>query len=487
MRSPTPRPLSARIRVLTLAGSCLGVVLAGLGAADNPAAQPPTPPAVRPAATSPLTRELARTDGPYGLTRIHHLLITMTRPEWTALKTSYARGGFGAAGSGAGAGGGESDYTDATGRMYHVGGGFGGYFPWVHADLKFDDTELKDTGLRHKGNSSFTASGTSVHANLKLKTDLYGAKGSLDGDKTINLSAGPVDPARMRESLSFAVFRAAGVPAPRTAYVEVSLTVPELHANTFVGVYTMIENVNKGFLKDFLPPGDGLLMKPERAGRYGIPAPASSWAAMVDTYRPQRPATPHEQQRVMEFTNLVHQPDLKAFREKIGQYLDIDNFLRFIAVNALLMNMDSFLGGNHNYYLYLDPRDDKIRFIPWDMDRSFGGLGGRGGGGSYGLSLRTPFTSDNPLIYWLLDDPAVLARYREIVKEITATIFNEPELTKLVDAVQAALVAPLAREYSAKRLRGESSYNGGDGGVRAFIASRVRNVEDQIAGRTPGF
>ncbi len=467
----------------SLAAATLAAVAFALRGTGH-AAESPVP-AKAAASSSPIDRELARRDGPYGLTRVHELHLNISRPEWDALKTTVVQGGRGAA-NGAGAGGGESDRTDSTtGRSYHIGGGFGGYFPWVHADLKFDDeAEIKDIGLRHKGNSSYTAAQGRLHSNLKLKTDFFGAKGSLDGDKTVNLSAGPVDPARLRETLSLALFRAAGVPAPRTAYVEVSLTVPGLQNHTLVGTYTMIENVNKGFAKDFFPPGEGLLLKPERAGRYGIPAPASSWAAMIDTYRPQREATPHEQQRMMEFTNLVHQPDVKVFREKIGQYLDIDNFLRFIAVNALLVNMDSFLGGTHNYFLYLDPKDDRIRFIPWDMDRSFGRMG-RGG---TNLSMRTPFTSDNPLIYWLLDDPAILARYRAIVLEILRDVFNQTELTKLLTAVQAAVAPPLAREYSAKRLRGEGGYTtGGDGGIAAFIEDRLYYVNEQLAGRSPGF
>jgi spore coat protein H len=447
-----------------------------------PSALPASEPA---AAATPLARDLARHDGPFGLTRVHQLHLTIARPEWDALKQTFVQGGRGAA-NGAGAGGGESDGVDpVTGRLYHIGGGFGGYFPWVHADLRFDDEpELKDVGLRHKGNSSYMPTANRLHANFKIKTDLFDAKGSLDGEKTVNLSAGPIDPARLREALSLAIFRAAGVPAPRTAYVEAWLTVPGLQNHTLLGTYTMIENVNKSFAKDFFPPGTGLLLKPERAGRFGIPAPASSWAAMVDTYRPQREATPHEQQRMMEFTNLVHQPDVKLFREKIGQYLDIDNFLRFIAVNALLVNIDSFLGGTHNYFLYLDPKDDRIRFIPWDMDRSFGNMGR----GATNLSLRTPYSSDNPLIYWLLDDPAVLNRYRAIVLEILRDVFNATELTKLVNAVEAAVEPTLARESTAKRLRGEAGASpGGDGGLRAFLEDRLYQVNEQIAGRTPGF
>jgi spore coat protein H len=469
----------------SLVATALAALALGVGGSLR-AAGPATPPTkASAAAPTPLARELVRADGPFGLTRVHQLQLDITRPEWDALKKTSVQGGRGAA-NGAGAGGGESDGVDpVTGRLYHIGGGFGGYFPWVHADLRFDDgTELKDAGLRHKGNSSYTPTANRLHANLKIKTDLFDAKGSLDGEKTVNLSAGPVDPARLRESLSFAIFRAAGVPAPRTAYVEVWLTVPGLQDHTLLGTYTMIENVNKSFAKDFYPPGTGLLLKPERTGRFGIPAPASSWAAMINTYRPQRAATPHEQERMMEFTRLVHQPDVTLFREKIGQYLDIDNFLRFVAVNALLVNMDSFLGGTHNYFLYLDPRDDRIRFIPWDMDRSFGSMGR----GATNLSLRTPFSSDNPLIYWLLDDPAILTRYRAIVGEILRDVFNAPELTKLIDAVESAVAGPLAREYSAKRLRGEAGASpGGDGGVRAFVEDRLYYVNEQLAGRAPGF
>ena len=115
-------------------------------------------------------------------------------------------------------------------------------------------------------------------------------------------------------------------------------------------------------------------------------------------------------------------------------------------------------------------------------------LFGRMGRGGTNLSMRTPFTSDNPLIYWLLDDPAILARYRAIVLEILRDVFNQTELTKLLTAVQAAVAPPLAREYSAKRLRGEGGYTtGGDGGIAAFIEDRLYYVNEQLAGRSPGF
>jgi spore coat protein CotH len=72
----------------------------------------------------------------------------------------------------------------------------------------------------------------------------------------------------------------------------------------------------------------------------------------------------------MEFSELCSQNDVALFRSKVGTYLDVEQFLRFIAVNAFTSNWDSYLGGGHNFYLYLDPKDDKFRFIPWDLDLS---------------------------------------------------------------------------------------------------------------------
>jgi spore coat protein CotH len=240
----------------------------------------------------------------------------------------------------------------------------------------------------------------------------------------------------MRETVAYAIFRAAGVPAPRTAYAELTFNVPGLHENAPGGVYTVVENINKRFLKRALPPGTGLLMKPEGT-RGGVQSLGPNWASYVAIFRPEREATPHEQQRVMEFAGLISQPDVAVFREKIGTYLDVDQFLRFVAVNVFIVNGDSYLTGNHNYYLYLDPKDDKFRFLPWDLDLATGGFG-RGGAHNSPDILR-PNPGQNALIYWLLDDPAIAEKYRAIVKELAASVFTQPVLNRMLEDAERAI------------------------------------------------
>jgi spore coat protein H len=388
----------------------------------------------------------------FGPGRLHQVRVSVSKEEWDVLQTTAVRTNGGVRGE---------DYTQADGRMIHVGSGFGGFFPWVHADLTVNGVELKDVGLRYKGNNSFVkpTPARPFIANLKIKTDLFGGKDDWNGVETLNFNAGQRDPSLMREAMSFAIFRAAGVPASRTAYAQLTFNVPGLHDNAAGGLFVLVENVNKQFLKRVLPPGTGLLMKPEGT-RGGILGLGNNWASYATIYRPDREATPHEQQRVMEFANLVSNPDVAVFREKIGTYVDVDEFLRFVAVHLFIVNNDSYIGGgNHNYYLYLDPADDKFRFIPWDQDLS---MGGQMRGQALGPDILRPPAQNNALIYWLMDDPKVAERYRAIVKELAATVFVPPVLNKMIADLEEGLPSR-------------------DPATKTFLNARAAAVQSQLA------
>ncbi len=390
-------------------------------------------------------------DAIYQTTKLHRIHVSLSAAEWAVLQTSSARGGA------AGGVTGGSDFRNADGRLIHVGSGFGGYFPWAHADIRIADAgggmAFKDVGLRYKGNLSFSSSSAAapLFANFKLKLDVHGTKGTWDGEKTFNLHAGVIDTSKMRDAIAYATFRGAGVPAPRTAFVELIVTVPGLYQDAQAGLFTLVEDVNKKFLERVLPPGTGLLMKPEGL-RGGIQSLGDSWASYRTPLRPDREATPHEQQRLIEFARLISQSDVALFRAKIGTYLDVEQFLRFIAVHAMIVNTDSYLRGSHNFYLYLDPKDDKVRFIPWDQDLSMGSRPGRGGAGP-DFDVMRPISGDQPLIHWLLDDPAVAARYRTIVRELATTVFTAGELSKMMDTLETVGTGrgPAPREFLTSR------------------------------------
>src|SRR5207245_2839475 len=83
--------------------------------------------------------------------------------------------------------------------------------------------------------ASYLMSARGLKRNFKIELDRYHADQRYHGLKTINLNAGAMDPTKAREALSFAVFRAAGVPAPRTSYAQVTLTVPGKYDKELLG------------------------------------------------------------------------------------------------------------------------------------------------------------------------------------------------------------------------------------------------------------
>src|SRR5439155_656859 len=83
------------------------------------------------------------------------------------------------------------------------------------------------------------------------------------GLPAIQLQGGALDPTKAREALAFALFRAAGVPAPRTALAEVTLTVPGRHDRAYLGLYTLVEPVDRAFLVDRFQTEKGLLLRPQ--------------------------------------------------------------------------------------------------------------------------------------------------------------------------------------------------------------------------------
>src|SRR5688572_6718704 len=265
---------------------------------------------------------LSEEDNVFGLGKTHRVRVSVSQEEWNVLQTSGNRAG---ATPGAPPPIGGTDFKQADGRLIHISSGFRTLFPWVRAGLLLNDLEIKEVGLRYKGNNSFIrpTQARPFSANLKIKTDLFGGKDDWYGAETLNFHAGGRDPSLMREALAFAIFRAAGVPAPRTAYAQIAFDVPGLYDNASGGTFLVVENVNKRFLKRVLPPGTGLLMKPEGT-RGGVLSQGANWAAYIPIFQPDRDATPHEQQRVIEFAGLISQTDDALFRQKIGTYVDED-------------------------------------------------------------------------------------------------------------------------------------------------------------------
>jgi len=377
-------------------------------------------------------------------------------------------------------------------------GGFGTEFPWVTASLIADGTTLEKIGLRYKGNATYMMSGRFLKRSLKVDIDKFDSGARFHGLKSLTLNCGVFDPSKSREALAYSIYRAAGVPAPRTAFAEATITVPGKYDREHVGLFTLVETVDRNFLKLNFKNNAGLLMKPERLR--GLDYLGEDWARYKDTYQPKREATREEIRRVIDFTRLVNAAPDAQFDKEIATYLDLDAFLKFMAATAFVANIDSFTGG-HNYCLYLHPETKKFHFIPWDLDLALGGFPFLAATDQMDLSLTKPYPGQSKLVDRLMANKDYADRYRRILKDLAPLCFSKEKLMAEIAMLEKVIQPATERERTAAAARNENRGGpGGPGGppgagpfgrptpdLKTFVEKRSESIAAQLAGKSKGF
>ncbi len=369
-------------------------------------------------------------------------------------------------------------------------------FPLAVAAFSADGQTVPKVGLRYKGNSTYLMTARNLKRSLKVDLDKHDDAARFHGLKSLTLNCGVLDPSRGREALAYWVYRAAGVPAPRTAFAEVSLTVPGKYDKEHVGFYTLVESVDKNFLRLHYKNDRGLLMKPERI--FTLAHLGDDWERYKDSYQPKREATKAESQRVIDFTKLVNTGTDAEFNKEIANYLDIDAFLKYMAATAVLANLDSFFTLGHNYCLYLHPDTNKFHFIPWDVDLALGNFAFMGTAEQQmDLNLSKPYAQCQ-LADRLMANKAFAAQYQTILKEVVPACFDRAKVLAEVAVIEKTLKPLLERETKAVSARKEPAPGAGFGppggafgatppSLRTFVEKRADSIAAQMSGKSKGY
>jgi spore coat protein CotH len=289
-----------------------------------------------------------------------------------------------------------------------------------------------------------------------------------------------------------ALFREAGVPAPRTALAELTLTVPGRYEKAYLGLYTLVEPVDGAFLKDRFHTDKGLLLRPQ--GLRGLDFLGDDWEKYRGPYRPLVEPNSDEASHLIAFVRLLQQGDDEAFRKEIASYLDVEEFLRFMAVQAMIANADGFFTLGYNYSLFLDPKTNRFVFIPGDQELSFANFAMMGSPDQLmDMSLAHPYGGENRLADRLLAIKEVRETHQKILKELAATVFRKDRLLANAAAIEGATKAIIEREAAARAERAEPPVGFGPPGgptapdLRTFAEKRSASIADQIAGKKDGY
>ncbi|MEE2942948.1 MAG: CotH kinase family protein [Verrucomicrobiota bacterium] len=375
--------------------------------------------------------------------------------------------------------------------------GLAGYLGVDHqygkAEITIDGETVKGIGLRYKGNGTFleyVEGDVTRRLSFKIDFNEYDDELEFRALTKVNLNNNITDPSLMREPLSYELFREAGIYCSRVGYARVSLTISGKVDRQPHGLYTVVEQVDKRFLKDRYGSAKGLLMKPSTFGAFRYFG--EEWDEYEVGFVPKTKPSEEQKQRVIEFARLIHKSKDDVFEEKVESYLDVDQFLRFLAVNVLLTNLDSFLGGNQNHYIYLEPESNKFQFFPWDMDISFGVFPFNGTPETRRkLSIDHPGGKGHTLIERVLNIQNHKQTYYDYLDTYLKTIFAEEKMHQQIEKV-GKFVRPMVK------INGAKATDGFDGvlaerpkwyeehPLKYFVTERRVSVRRQLDGESEG-
>jgi hypothetical protein len=374
--------------------------------------------------------ELDRSDELYDPTRIVEVELELEPDAWDGLRTE-------------------------TRSVIDVLGGdclatpFESPFAYREATATIDGVRLEPIAVRKKG---FLGSLSETKPSLKLKLDAYAAgQRHLSVDK-LTLNNARQDPALLRQCLAYDRFRAAGLIAARCNFAHVVVNGEDL------GIYANVEAADGDFLERRYDDPSGDLYEGTLSDfRDGF----------LGTFDPKTNEETADPARLEAVVDALAAPDDELLAA-LEATLDLDEFLGFWAMEVLVGHWDGYAGNTNNFYVYADPSDDRLRFLPWGVDGTFQARGD-------GLAS---VMATGALARRLYLHPEGRARYVARLEGLLATAWDEAAIGAELDRM-AALIAPVADPDGALGLADAID------AVRGFVDGQRPAIEAELAGGPP--
>jgi len=448
----------------------------------------------------PLRTDLASVGSPAGLfqpTNVWEARFAFSAVEWPAMqpKPVRARTGFNRPD-------GKFPLMNTNASRNGLLGALGLDLDWTTARVTFGGIELSNASVRFKGNGTYLGAMGGVKRPLKVDLAHGDAQRTVAGESVLNFGNLNADCSCLSDTLAYETFRAAGVPAPRTAFAHVTVSATGRWESRPFGLYVLVENIDGTFLRERPGMAKYALFKPVTYELFSDLG--DDWAGYQRIYDAKHGLTDAAKARVIAAAKVVSHATDAEFARQAGEFFDLDEVARFVAVNALISSYDGFLNNGQNFYMYLDPASGRFGFIPWDLDRAWGEFPYTGTlEEREQASIRRPWVADNRLLERLFAVPEFQAIYLRRLEEIFRAQLDPHRLSHRVDALAAVVRPALVDDSDLRKAKFEeavTSYwnpaparNDVDTGpwrpahqLKRFFVRRHGHVAAQLAGTETG-
>jgi hypothetical protein len=365
----------------------------------------------------------------------------------------------------------ESDWENELADFYHTDVD-------VPATVVVDGRTYHDVGVRFRGNSSYRMVPLGRKHSFTIDFDLVHHDQRLLGYHTLHLLNANQDPTFLKPVLYGAIARDY-IPAPKTNFMRVVVN------GESWGVYPNVQPFNKDFLREHFGTTKGVrwLVPGSPRGRGGLEYLGEDPAPYRRLYEIKSKDTPKAWTDFIRLCRVLNETPPERLQAALAPILDVDEALRFLALDNALINNDGYWTRASDYSLYEDV-NGKFFLIPHDYNETVNETEGRGFGGTgaepFSVTLDPLIGLDDegkPLRSRLLAVPALRATYLQYVRDIAERWLDWKTLGPLALGYQRLIAADVRsdthklygmEEFPADAPTGDSTKHFADG-RRAYL------------------
>lgn len=317
----------------------------------------------------------------------------------------------------------------------------------------------------------------------------------------LKLRSAETDPTMLREKLYTDVLNTIGVPAPQAAYVRLFFNQKP------VGLYVAQEVMKKHWLTTVLHPKNngtgktGSLWKMDaddgKQANLVWKGPTDKSYPYDHIYKPLLPGSNPKNDPMRDLIKFM--ADIKHFdpkneKDAVGYWakrLDLDVFLKAMAMEYLAGFWDGYWSAGSNYQLYNNPATGLWTWLPIDYDDTFGS--------SFSSDLdsyrKFPVKHESVLVQKLiLQSPQIRSRFEGILKDTVSYVFKPQALMPRITAYTNMILDDVEWDRSLPRLnkgesegftvqaltKGVAEGEKGEWGLKKWIVKRTAVVEKDL-------
>ncbi|MGE0078878.1 MAG: CotH kinase family protein [Bacteroidales bacterium] len=300
------------------------------------------------------------------------------------------------------------------------------------ATFVFNSSELTDTiynvGIRLRGNTSRY----SQKKSFKVSFNTYVAGQKFQGLEKLNLNGEHNDPSIVRSKLCWDMLNSIGVPASRANHVRLYIN------NQYYGLYISVEHIDDQFVKLHFGNNNGNLYK------CLYPADLTYRGTNPDSYKftengyrvydLKNNLEADDYSDIAKLIQIINQTSTSDLPAKLEPVFNVNSFLKYLAVEALVGHWDGYSYNKNNFYLYKNTLTGKFEFIPYDIDNTFG-IDWFGIDWATRNVLSWVSNEDRPLNKKILSVDVYKRRYQFYLKQLLKNQFNTSTLTAKANAI----------------------------------------------------